>query len=58
VQEQEELLCVKLFGLARGAEVVELVERTTGELCPCRRGLVCPLLARLEVVSTTEPVSA
>jgi hypothetical protein len=43
-RDAEPLLCVKMFGSVRGAEVQELVERTTGEPCPCVAGRVCPLL--------------
>jgi len=43
-----ELLCVGMFGLVHGAEIEDLVERTTGEPCPCRQGRTCPLLSTLE----------
>lgn len=38
------LPCKTMFGEARGSEIIELVERTTGELCPCKAGRACPLL--------------
>lgn len=41
---QGALPCKTMFGATRGSEMVELVERTTGDLCPCKRGLACPLL--------------
>jgi len=40
----EVLACKAMFGEVRGAEIVDLVERTTGEACPCKQGRVCPLL--------------
>lgn len=52
-----ELPCVRIFGAVQGSEIIELIERTTGEPCPCRQGRQCPLLpaprAMLEVISTT-----
>lgn len=44
---QEDLPCMRMFGRVHGEEIIELVERTTGERCPCQRGQVCPLLAQL-----------
>lgn len=38
------LPCKKMFGEVRGAEIVELIERTTGEDCPCKQGRACPIL--------------
>ena len=38
------LPCKALFGDVRGSEIVELVEATTGEACPCKQGRPCPLL--------------
>jgi hypothetical protein len=38
------LECERLFGELRGREVQDLVEAATGELCPCKRDMVCPLL--------------
>ncbi len=38
------LLCKEKLGEVRGAELVALVERATGEKCPCKQGRVCPLL--------------
>lgn len=40
----EELPCMTMFGAVRGAEVIELIERTTGEPCPCKRRGACLLL--------------
>jgi hypothetical protein len=40
------LACMTLFGAARGVEIIELVESSTGHPCPCRRGKPCPLLPR------------
>lgn len=49
------LYCQQLFGPKRAGEMSALIEAVTGEPCPCKRGLVCPLRARIEVV--TIPVS-
>lgn len=38
------LVCETIYGRARGAQLVELVERCTGEPCPCKQGLACPLM--------------
>lgn len=40
----EALGCEVLFGTDRGRAVQELVEGATGQLCPCKQGLTCPLL--------------
>lgn len=40
--------CKRVFGEVRGSEIVDLMERTTGELCPCKQGAPCPLLPRIE----------
>lgn len=37
------LFCQTRLGIERGAEAIALVERVTGQPCPCKRGLVCPL---------------
>lgn len=37
------LYCVQRLGETEGLAVVELVERLTGEPCPCRQGKVCPV---------------
>lgn len=42
----EALPCTSIFGPAKGLEIIELIERTTGEACPCRQGRPCPLVAR------------
>ena len=39
------LPCQAMFGLERGQQIVDLIESTTGELCPCKRGIPCALLA-------------
>lgn len=35
--------CEWLFGEKRGGEIQTLVESSTGEPCPCKQGLGCPL---------------
>lgn len=45
------LACKEMFGEVRGSEIIELVERTTGEACPCKQGFVCPLLPPVAVVA-------
>lgn len=42
------LACEKIFGQVRGNEIRELVERTSGQLCPCMRDLPCPLVAAFD----------
>lgn len=37
------LYCVERLGLKAAEEVIELVERSTGSPCACKRGLPCPL---------------
>ena len=35
--------CEVLFGADRGAEVRAMYEKATEAVCPCSRGLKCPL---------------
>lgn len=37
--------CAILFGDRKARAMQELIEGATGEPCPCRVGLGCPLLA-------------
>ena len=36
--------CEIMWGAAKAVEVQELVEAATGQACPCKRRLLCPLL--------------
>lgn len=36
--------CVTIYGPEAGKEIERLIEAATGEHCPCRRNLPCPLL--------------
>lgn len=45
------LPCQALFGMSRGAQIIQAVEEDTGQLCPCKRGLVCPLMPSAELES-------
>ena len=36
--------CEILFTKEQGRAMRSLIERTTGEACPCRQGKPCPLL--------------
>jgi hypothetical protein len=36
--------CEILFSKEQGKAMRSLIERTTGEVCPCRQGKPCPLL--------------
>ena len=36
--------CDVLFGPEKAARIQERVEDALGDLCPCKRGLPCPLL--------------
>jgi len=38
------LPCQALFGIERGNQIVAAVEEDLGGPCPCKQGLVCPLL--------------
>jgi hypothetical protein len=38
------LPCQAMFGLARGDQIIEMVEAATGGPCPCIQGLTCPLM--------------
>jgi hypothetical protein len=37
------LECEVLFGVTRGREIQALIEKISGEPCPCKRGLGCLL---------------
>lgn len=40
------LPCQEMFGMERGGDLIAWVEAATGaDLCPCKRGEACPLLA-------------
>lgn len=41
---EAQLFCQVRLGVERGAEAIALVEAVTGQPCPCKRGLVCPLM--------------
>jgi len=40
-----------MWGAAKAVEVQELVEAATGQACPCKRNVVCPLLPALGVTT-------
>lgn len=40
---EQELFCRARLGAERGDKVIALIEETTGQLCPCKQGQVCPL---------------
>lgn len=40
----ENLACRMIFGEAQGERIQAQVEKYTGQVCPCRRGLQCLLL--------------
>lgn len=44
------LPCAQMFGQVAGDEIIELIERTTGEQCPCKQGRRCPLLPAVGAV--------
>lgn len=35
--------CIQTLGESRGKAVMELVESSTGKVCPCIEGAACPL---------------
>lgn len=39
------LECERAMGLLRGREIQELVKSATGDICPCKKGQMCPLLS-------------
>lgn len=47
--------CERLFGAVRGQEVCRLVEKSTGEGCPCKVGGKCPLVDGTPVMLTLLP---
>lgn len=49
------LTCHTIFGVQRGDELLELIEETTGQPCPCRRGQPCPLMPNTAVVEPPAP---
>jgi hypothetical protein len=38
------LLCEAIYGRERGAQIVALIELSSGETCPCKQGRPCPLM--------------
>ena len=42
--------CEVLFNREQAEAIQGLVEGATGALCPCKRGLTCPLLPEAKVV--------
>lgn len=46
------LFCEQMMGAARARDMVALVEKVTGEPCPCKQGSVCPLAPVVQVTST------
>lgn len=46
------LTCEAIYGIERGARMLNIIEQSTGEACPCKQGAPCPLLPResLELV--------
>lgn len=49
------LPCQALFGMSRGAQIQQAIEEDTGQPCPCRRGLVCPLVPSAELEPLPDP---
>lgn len=48
--------CEVMWGDDRAVKVQALVEESLGDLCPCKRGLVCPVLPRdMELPEPTRP---
>lgn len=39
----QQLTCHILFGPVRAEQIRRAVEEDTGQMCPCIRGLCCPL---------------
>jgi hypothetical protein len=37
------LACEAIFGRERGAKIIARVEEATGQACPCKQGLPCPI---------------
>lgn len=42
------LVCETIYGRERGLELVAVVERCTGGPCPCKQGMACPLMPKVE----------
>jgi len=47
--------CEVLFGAKRAQDMQDMIERATGDVCPCKRGRVCPLLPREGAVQQPSP---
>lgn len=47
--------CEILFDREQAAAMQELIERKTGDPCPCKQGKACPLLPAGEVVTVGVP---
>jgi hypothetical protein len=43
VQAARIMPCQALFGMERGDQIIAQIERVSGQPCPCKRGIVCPL---------------
>lgn len=42
--------CRLVFGREKASAIHALIERTTGEPCPCAQGRACPLLPNVRTV--------
>ena len=51
------LYCKEKMGEVRGSAIVELVERVTGEPCPCKQGVPCPLMPKPRDSADAVPVA-
>ena len=40
--------CEREWSMEKATGVRELIEKLTGQACPCDRGLVCPLLPQAQ----------
>lgn len=52
------LTCQAMYGIERGDRIIAVLEEATGEPCPCKQGVVCPLMPAdsVELEPVTHPL--
>lgn len=48
-------VCEVIYGCERGRAMVALLETATGQPCPCKQGIPCPLMPRDVAVTLPAP---
>ena len=49
--------CEVLFSSKRAQAVQNLIEGATGKPCPCKQGMTCPLLPKVEKPAEVTPAA-